>query len=163
MSYKIDTKLSWEQTVAQLRNEFSLWGIAWEDWDVTRPPKGGTEVTVTYKKNGRDVKMTYDKQNSSKNNLRAIYLTIHDLRMIDVREVGNLAAAHYKQIAAPEGEINIDPYEVLGVRKGMGIDVYKAVYRTMASKYHPDSKPSGDPAMMAKLNKAIKLIEDELK
>lgn len=171
MSYTLTTKVSWSQTMQELRKEFSLWGIGVNDWDITTP-RGyrlsswsqsveDRTVILSFMKNGKEVVLEYGKQSRAVDNLRALYLTINDMRMTEKRGVGDLVGSAYKQLAAPEGSIKIDPYKELGTVAGLDLDVYEAVYRTMARKYHPDAKPSGNAEKMDLLNQAIKMIRQQ--
>lgn len=55
-----------------------------------------------------------------------------------------------------------DPYAILGVVRGLPLDVYEAAFKAQARHYHPD-KGGGDPERMKAINVAIKAIRTELK
>lgn len=165
MSYKISTHKSWNETLSDLKEEFRLWGIGVADWDVIKPGgRNSSEVHVTYKLRGKPVFLRYDKQNTANDNLRAIFLAIQDMRMLEVREVGELVESHYKQLGSGDGQTAVapiitDPWELLGVKQGAEMSIVKAVYKTLAIKYHPDNKFSGNVEMFKRVNAAFKAIE----
>ncbi len=178
MSYSITTKSTWTQTSNELEAEFRRWNIF--DWEINYP-KGArstkmyqTEeertVTLRFKKrNGKEVNLIYGKQARAVDNLRALYLTINDMRMTEVRGVSDLVESAYKQLGNGQfggtnaSTIIVDelksPYEILGIREDATLEAAEAVYRTMARKYHPDVY--GSDLMIKQLNLAIERIRAE--
>lgn len=169
-SYNLTTNVPWSQTMRELANEFKLWGV--HDWE-TNYPKGARwegyqsqdeitrAVTLRYVKDGKTVNLSMGKQKRAVDNLRVLYLAINSIRLNEKRGIGEVLASAYKQLSAPEGEIFIDPYEFLGIRSDAPLEVAEAVYKSLATKYHPDSKPSGSAEKMVQLNEAIKRIREE--
>ena len=168
-NYKITTVITWGQTYHELANEFKLWGI--RDWEVSKP-RGATftgwnqtpedrTVHLRYKKDNKEIVLEMGKQARAVDNIRVLFLAIQSMRLNEKRGIGELLQTAYKQLAGPPGmEPTIDPYQVLGVTRGLDLEVYEAVYRTMAKKYHPDSGVSANEEMMDKLNKAIGMIRE---
>lgn len=155
-----------------LKYEFAKWGVGLGDWDIEKNVRGTKyyyspeerEVTLTYKKDGKTIVLRYGKQARPMDNLRAIYLAIADMRMIEVRGVGELVASAYKQLGSGEdnsignGVSNQSPYKVLGILEGTPLESAEAVYRSLAHKYHPDSKPDGSVDRFKLISEAIQQI-----
>jgi hypothetical protein len=172
MGYSLTTQKTWHETQRELQREFELWEI--KDWE-TNYPKGARldaryqtqedrTVKLTYTKDHHRVELVMGKQNRAVDNLRVLYLAVEAMRLNEKRGIGEIVAAAYAQLAAPEGAtLERDPFEVLGIREDSPIEVAEAVYRMMATKYHPDSKPNGSAERMAELNKAIEKIRMKLK
>lgn len=59
----------------------------------------------------------------------------------------------------PKADPN-DPYDILGVRRGFDLNVYKAIFRERSKKAHPDA--GGSPEEMARLTDAMRRIEEEM-
>lgn len=164
--YTLTTKKSWSATQGELAIEFEKWGIT--DWDTNYPRGARLEghnqgeadrtVTLTYKKDGKTVLLTMSKQDRAVDNLRVLFLAIESMRMNERRGIGEVLQAAYAQLQAPEV---FNPYEVLGIFSSSDLDTAEAVYRNMASKYHPDVKPSGDAEKFKNITKAIELIRKE--
>lgn len=169
MSYRLDTDKTWAETYRELGNEFMRWGVG--RWSaepnvpssrvngVTFNSRAETAVTLRYWKGEREVVLTYDKQDSPRSNLRALYLCIKDMRMLDVRGLGGVAQSAYMQLAAPKAES--DPWEVLGLRPGAARDEIEAMFRVKAKAAHPDA--GGSDEAMAALNTARARLLDERK
>ncbi len=170
-NYSLSTKVSWGQSYREIADEFRLWGV--DEWEISQPrgarfqgwnqTEEDRTVDLRYKKNGREVVLSMGNQSRAVDNIRVLYLAINSMRLNEKRGISEVLQQAYKQLAAPEGAINIDPYKELGVMKGGDLEVYESVYRTMARKYHPDNKPDGSAERMERLNQAIKMIREELK
>lgn len=166
MSYSITTKASWSQTQRELSDEFDKWGIS--EW-TTNYPKGArlqgqnqTEndraVTLSYTKNGKQINLSMDSQSRAVDNLRALYLSIQSMRLIEKRGLSEAVQSAYMQLDAPR---KIDPYRVLGIMPESTLEIAESVYRTMARKYHPDSKPDGNIEKFKEIQEAIEMIRKE--
>jgi hypothetical protein len=162
MAYKNNTRKTWNETYQELAETFSKWGVKqWlaepnvplsrvNSWNLSRSEAA---VTVRYTaKNDREITLTLDTQDSPAANLRALYLCLEDMRMLDVRGVGQVAASAYMQLEGPRGPVQRDPWEVLGLRPGATADEIEAMYRVKARTAHPDT--GGSEEAMAELNAA---------
>lgn len=157
--YSLSTKISYDATLKELREEFRKWGIDKYSVDTFNE----VAVAITYYKGERPITLKSEKQNFKKDNLRVLLLVIRAIRLNEVRGFGEIVASHYKQLSGSTlEEANFDPYQVLKIQRGTELEIVKAVYRTMATKYHPDSKPSGNVEMFKRITKAFKMIEEEL-
>lgn len=107
-------------------------------------------VTVVYQKAGREIVLSLDTQPRPVDNLRALYLCLDAMRLIDARGLGDTAQSAYLQLAAPATER--DPYEVLGLRPGADPVLIKAAYAAKAKQAHPDA--GGSDEAMAERNSA---------
>lgn len=146
MSYILHTDKSWHQTQLDLSETFDKWGIS--EW-TTNYPRGARlsginqsavdkTVTLTYTKNGKQVNLQMDKQDRAIDNLRVLYLAVEAMRLNEKRGLAEVLQSAYLQLQAP---IQKDPYRVLGIMPEAALEAAESVYRTMARKYHPDSKP----------------------
>jgi hypothetical protein len=167
MTYKISTNQSWGQTKYQLAREFTIWHVT--DWEVSEPrgakftgwnqEEEDRQVDLRYKKDGKEVVLSMKDQARAVDNIRVLYLAIKSIRLNELRGIDKVLKSAYMQLEAPD---SFDPYQVLGALKGLDREVYEAIYRTMAKKYHPDTKETGSAEMTLKLNKAIDMIRKEL-
>lgn len=159
MAYSITTNKSWASTKAELANCFALWGV--RDWEVNANvmesratardlTKQQRAVTVRYIKDGKPIELTLDAQSRPVDNLRALFLCVDDMRLIEHRGLSETVKAAYMQLAGPAG--GRDPWEVLGLRPGASKDDVEAMYRVRAKTAHPDAGGSGEA--MAELNAA---------
>jgi hypothetical protein len=155
MSYTIHTNITWAQTMRELRNTMSKWGV--EDWDVVQSSARSSDVTLTYIKNGRTVTLPMSSQDRAVYNLRVLYLAVEAMRMNDNRGLGEVIQDAYLQLGAPEKAI--DPYELLGIRPDADIEIAEAAYKAKVRKAHPDA--GGSAEQMTKLNEAIEQIRKD--
>lgn len=159
MTYRLNSDKTWHQTEQELGQCFRAWRVArWTVEPNTTPgrvnARGHTRaenaVTVRYWKGDREIVLSLDTQDTPAKNLRALYLCIDSMRLMDVRGVGEVARAAYMQLAGPKAER--DPFEVLGLRPGASKDEIDAMYRVKAKSAHPDT--GGSDEAMAELNAA---------
>ncbi len=167
MSYKLTTKITWGQTMRELQTEFKLWEV--EEWETSKPRgmkfEGWNQneedrtVMLRWKKEGREIVLQMGTQDRAVDNLRVLYLAVNSMRLNEKRGIGEVLKSAYKQLAAPEGAINIDPYEELGIMRNSDLNFAEAVYKMLAKKYHPDN--GGNPEKMNRLNKAIEMLRNK--
>jgi len=165
--YSITTRQTWQQVQQDLAETFDRWGV--HDWRTNYPAGARSNsyyqdetqrlVELFYVKDGKEVHLTMNLQKRAVDNLRVLAIAVESMRLNDVRGIGRVVESAYMQLAAPVAVRS--PYEILGVMQGQELRVYEAVYRTMASKYHPDSKPDGDVERFKEINKAIEDIRKE--
>lgn len=157
MSYELSTKISYDQTLSELKREFRIWGV--EKYSVNTFNE--IKIELIYYKNDKPIKLLMGDQRYKKDNLRVLLLVIRAIRLNELRGFGEVIASHYKQIGGESAKHITDPYDVLKILRGTPFESIKAVYRSMVAKYHPDSKPSGDVEMFKRINEAFKAIEKE--
>ena len=154
MSYTLYTDKTWRETQSELSETMRKWRIS--DWNlITDKDARGRmlpRVTLHYVLRGREVRLTMTKQARAEDNLRALYLSVEDMRMLDVRGLSDVVAEAYMQLAAPQSLSPRSPEEVLGVRSDAPRDVIEAAYRALAKVRHPDM--GGSDAAMAELTAA---------
>lgn len=162
MTYTVNTKASWQQTMSDLSDEMRLWNI--DDWGTNMPrganwqswkPQSELERTVklSYTKNGKQVNLEMGKQSRAVDNLRVLYLAVHDMRLNEVRGLSEIMESAYLQIA---GGVKKNPYETLQIMKDAPLEVAEASYKARARFAHPDNGGSTD--QMMELNEAIEAI-----
>ncbi len=163
MTYKIQTTKTWQDTMDDLYNEFDLWPGA-EDWHARREPgaragrvltEDQRRVTLQWYKNGHEVSVSLDTQETPAKNLRALFLCVHDMRSLELRGVDQVVASAYLQIAAPAAEL--DPWKVLGIRSDAPPEVIKAAGRARLKQHHPDTG-DGDTDALATVEAAIEAV-----
>jgi len=168
--YTLNTPKTWNQTMRDITDCMKLWGISQWDILVSHAPRSArrTEyseserlVTLVYTKDGKEIRLPMNKQKRPEDNLRALFLCIDSMRMNEKRGVGELVqSAYLQQLGA--GEPQFDPYQELGIYPDQGLEIAEAVYRSMASKYHPDASPSGDVEKFKRITRAIEMIRKEV-
>lgn len=163
--YQIRSDVTWDRTIHDLRVMFEKWDIL--EWKVERAAyvatsykaRGDRWARIDYVKDGVPVSLPMDDHDSPRLNLRVLYLTLEDMRMIERRGGGAVAQAAYVQLQAGGAAAERDPYEVLGLRRDATPEVVQASYKALAKKAHPDI--GGDEAQMEELNHARERIEAE--
>lgn len=167
--YTITTTSGWGKTVSELEESLRKWGATSIDINYPRGARLDSKnqnemdrtVILRYNLRGKEVIIRMDKQKRAVDNLRVLYICIESMRMNERRGMAEAMESMYLQLAAPQGQR--DPYEVLGIMRGTDLAIAEAVYRTMALKYHPDARPSGDADKFKEITDAINKIREELK
>lgn len=175
MSYKLTTEKTWDDTMFELSESFSKWGIGSKAWRVTAVRPRSTGRYAMYSASERRVIVEFihpvgknmirvEKSDLSRpqDNLRAIFLSIEAIRMIEKRGTADLVRDALLQIEAPAGErpvVKRDPYEVLEVTRSTSMEVIDAAYKAKARVLHPDA--GGTKEEMQELNEAMTAIRNE--
>jgi hypothetical protein len=154
MSYQLHTSKSWSETIDELALAFERWGVSPHDWAVrpsrpqtrkTWPTVDERRVTVEFRHpSGKPITLTTDGQQLPQDNLRAIYLTIEDMRMIERRGLGELMRSAYLQIAAPAAARTWRAVLELGEESRPMREWIEAAYRRKAKELHPDAGGSDE-------------------
>ena len=155
--YRVGTKKTWEQTRRDLEECFRKWSVI--DWNIIAEPKKSKLVSIRFVLRRKEVRLTMEQEWYAKDNLRRIYLALDDMRMIEVRGLGDVVQEAYLQLAAPCGHQKRDPYEVMGIREDAPPDLIEVVYKTLAKKLHPDT--GGTAEAMAELNEAYEAVKGQ--
>ncbi len=168
-NYHVNTRKSWLQTKSDLAELFAKWNVAPRNWlaECQNPKVANTysvdpllrRASVRFiHPNGREVYLMLDAQPSAAANLRAIFLTLEDYRMVERRGLAELMQEVAAQLVAlPDPH---DPYHVLGIERGATLDRAEAAYRVAALREHPDHH-AGDDTQMRRVNAAIAAIRAE--
>lgn len=161
MTYRLRTDKTWEQIGRDIVEQLRRWGAS--TYSLTRPnydtkrrgrwSENAEEALVVLKvnwKSGRELVLTYNKQERSVDNARVLFLAIEALRLNEVRGIDDVMREAYMALPPPPDER--DPYEVLGVRPDASRAMIDAAYRIKANEVHPDK--GGTSEQMAELNAA---------
>lgn len=114
---------------------------------------------VVFDFNGQRVRVNYAAACCHRCNMRAIFITLEDLRKAFNKGLGDLMANTVSQMLALPGAQYIDPYELLGVRPDADMEDVEALYKIKAKRAHPDK--GGSVEQMAQLNAAIERIRQD--
>jgi hypothetical protein len=147
------------RTKRELRHCFELWPEA--DF-VAFPENTGepeAKAIVVFDFQGQRVRVDYNRRCHYRCNLRAIYLTLNDMRLAYYRGLGDVLMHTVSQMLALPGAAYIDPYELLGVRPDADLEDIEAMYKIKAKRAHPDAGGSHD--QMTNLNAAIERIRSD--
>jgi hypothetical protein len=163
VNYRIRTDKSWYDTVSDLEETFRLWRV--RDYQVVGKPsrkvyQSEEERTVTIRfqhPSGREIVVTKSDQERDVDNLRALYLALDDMRMMEKRGVMDIIREALLQLPAPSK--HRDPFEILGVRSDAPREIIEAAYRAQAKRLHPDA--GGDAEAFHELQQAWEQIRDE--
>lgn len=164
-SYSITTNKSWHATNQDLEETMIKWGV--REWE-TNYPKGARStssyqseedrtVTLTYKKEGKTVSLSMDRQSRAVDNLRVLYLAVESMRLNEKRGIGDVVKEAYLQLAAPKTDR--PAYEILGIMPDSPLMVAEAAYKHKAKTAHPDA--GGSAEAMTELNKAIEYFRNK--
>lgn len=164
MPYQIHTNKSWDETMRDLRDTMEKWRV--RSWSVDpvkpgrRPVTNRVSITFTLR-NGEEKLVTLGSQPTPRDNLRALALSLEDMRMVEVRGLGDVYKQVYGAALAPAATtLPTGPYAVLGVRPDAPWEVVEAAYRARVRVIHPDA-PGGSTAAAAALNSAMDAIRKE--
>lgn len=157
--YVLRTDKTWSETRGELGRCFDQWGVAKWTAEANVPPtrvngrsfsRDEAAVTVRYTRGEREIVLTMSTQDSPAANLRALYLCLDAMRLLDVRGLGETARSAYLQLEPPKSQR--DPFEVLGLRPNASREQIEAMFRLLAQTAHPDR--GGSNEAMAELNAA---------
>lgn len=119
------------------------------------PKDPGVAVYFTWK--GRPRVLACDGYEKMHMNIRAIALTVEQLRRIAGRRVADFMDKAFTGFAAlPPASMDSPEnwWQVLEVDKNAAPDIVKAAYRALVKKYHPDTGETPSVAMFQKVHKA---------
>lgn len=168
MAYKLTTKKTWSETIRDLEDTFDKWGVG-DHWKVEpwKAPKSRAAfqmpndrlVTLTFTLNAREIVLSTNEQNRAVDNLRALYLAVERMRMIEVAGVQDLVRAAYAQLPAPKPD---DPYDVLGVSRAWDLDAIEAHWKALMKAVHQDTAgTSADSTQAQRYNAAMASIRKD--
>ena len=153
-------------TAAQARKKIYDTMDKWEDAELVsigeeRDINQTASVVFQFREN--PVRISYGLLGRYNENLHAIGMTLESIRMSYVRGLGDVLTGTVSQmLKLGVGAVEIDPYELLGIRPNAVLEVAEGAYRAMAKMLHPDTE-HGDVARMKELNAAIERIRGERK
>ena len=157
--YFLTTDASWAKTRRDLERTMGLWGV--KDWEMVpiREPLMRDDQTVTiafvHPKRG-EVRVSMQRGSwPARYNLRALYLSLEDLRMVDKRGMLEVMGEVLTQLAPPRSPA----HETLGIRADATPDEIRGAYRRLAKEHHPDV--GGDNAVMVRITQAYESLMRE--
>lgn len=107
--------------------------------------------------------MAIDQYDRVADNLAAIAATLGAMRAIERHggaEILDRAFTGFAALPAPENAPT-GWWSVLGVERTATMDEIRTAYRTLAKKYHPDNRETGDAERFVILGKALEFSEQE--
>lgn len=166
MSYKHHTDIDLARTKKEIRHALDTWpGAEYVTIGDYRDQASDSEAIVVFDFNGQRVRVVYDQLCHHRCNLRAVYLTIENLRMTYKRGMGDVLTHTVAQMLALPGSVYIDPYELLGVRPDAPLEACEAMWKYHMKQTHPDRAAPGDVEAAQKraveLNEAIERIRQD--
>ena len=157
--YNLTSKVPADKTLRQLMETFDKWPDA-EFLHARNLKDGRNTAEIVFEFRGEPVRVQYGLQWVYKDNLRALYLTVEDIRLAYKRGLGDILTNTVSQMlqlwAAAQHR---DPYEFLGVRADTPLEDIEAMYKIKAKRAHPDA--GGSNEQMRELNDAIERIREK--
>lgn len=156
MTYMPNSWVSWATTIKDLGVMFRRWGIETWGLEPKREPPARAEQAVrvwfSHPRRGA-VELVMDRWNAPQN-LRALYLSLDDLRMVEKRGLLEIVGEALRQLAPPREsrDAALAPWEVLGVPMQASPAEIHAAYRRLALEHHPDR--GGEEWRMVAINSA---------
>lgn len=158
--YFLTSDRTWYETTQDLKRTMRLWGVSAYTVEPPREPLKRNEsqavaINFVHPKRGQ-VRVELDRWGwPARLNLRALYLSLEDLRMVEKRGMLEVMGEVLAQLAPPRSSA----HEVLQVRVGASPDEITAAYRRLALQHHPDR--GGDTRKMAAINAAYEALMGE--
>jgi hypothetical protein len=123
-------------------------------------PATSPAVAVYFVRKGAQLCIPCDKFSTARDNLRAIGLTIENIRQMERYGTGKTLEATLSGFAAlpAEASHNAAPrpwHEVLQVSPDADPSVIRAAYRNLAAKYHPDNPDHGNQDKFLEVQRAF--------
>jgi hypothetical protein len=132
---------------------------------VTGSPRRDRQPTspaaaVYFVRKGKQLCIPCDKFSSVRDNIRAIGLTIQNIRQMERYGTSQTVEATLSGFAAlpAEASPNAGPrawHEVLQVSPDADPSVIRAAYRNLAAKYHPDNPSTGNQQKFLEVTRAL--------
>lgn len=152
----LQTNRLWSESLSELKEEFRKWGV--QDYTLPTYNASRQAVQVSFAINGLWSYPTCSRFPTREQNLRAIVMAVHAVRLASQRGIGELIAEASKHLALPSGRSGeLDPYMVLGVSRDTTPGSLKAAYRKRVQETHPDH--GGDPEEFKKVLAAGQALE----
>lgn len=156
----IKTNRTADQLKRDIRNWLSRIGVQNEDIRIFS--EDGTQSTVEYHLLGRHYKFSSWLQDSITNNLAAVEQFLHG-RVIGIErgiEKVEKAFAGYEALPDYTKSENIDPYQALGFKEKVDLEVARSKFKEMVKLYHPDLNPNKNThAEFQRIKEAMDKIE----
>jgi hypothetical protein len=114
-------------------------------------------VAIFFKRGGQDMALACDIYTTVEDNLWALCRTLDALRQIErdgSPSLINRAFKGFAQLPDPDAR---KWWEVLGVDMRASNEEIKAAYFTLAKRYHPDNKETGNEELFRQVQKAYEL------
>lgn len=136
------TEISLDRTKRELVRLLGNWdGASLVQIGDYRDQSDEREAIVVFEFNGNRVRVAYNGACCHRCNMRAIFITLEDLRKAYNKGLGDLMAHTVSQMLALPGAEYIDPYELLGVRPDAPMEAIEAMWKYQLKQWHPDRHP----------------------
>lgn len=172
-NYSIFTKKTWAETVNDLAETFRKWHVSRWHLVPAKPvfnPKKLSQsleertVELRYTKDGSEVVLVSRGQERAIDNVRALYLAVERMRLVDAAGLTDIVRQAYAQLPPPSATAAValparSPYAVLGVQPDAPLVVIEAAWKARLKSAHPDA--GGTAAAAAEVNVAMDAIRKE--
>jgi hypothetical protein len=171
-NYNLSSEKTWLETKTDLEATFRLWGV--NDFVVIgKPPRqlydwqspADGRVTVRFMHpSGHEIVAALDTQQNARLNLRAIYLALEDMRLVEKRGLAAIMGSVFLQLNAGTAAhlvgTGIDAYTALGAAPAEPLGVIEARYRALIAAAHPDRADNAEERL--RRTERTKLLNDAI-
>ena len=147
---RLSTDKTWTETIADLRDQFRKWGVRDILYPILRDAQrnmGGVTIKWVPKGQSAWTEISCGTFGQPETNIRAIYLAISNVRLMEQRGIGRQlaqASAHLALPAPAGAKPTRTPQEVLGIVAGMTPKQMIDQFKTRELATHPDRGGNAD-------------------
>ncbi|HAR45339.1 MAG TPA: molecular chaperone DnaJ [Nitrospiraceae bacterium] len=116
-------------------------------------------VAIYFKRRGVDMALACDVYTTVEDNLWALYRTLEALRQIERDGSPALINRAFRGFAALPDPDALQWFEILNVPANSRDEEIKGAYFSLARKYHPDNKETGDAELFRRVQNAYELAK----
>lgn len=168
--YSLTTEKTWAETMDDLGETMRKWHISRWSVEPANPGRKAANkyqspaertVTLRFSRNNAETVLVSREQDRAVDNLRALYLAVERMRLIDAAGLTDIVRQAYAQLPAPApmAALPRSPYAVLGVQPDAPLAVVEAAWKAQLKSAHPDA--GGTAAAAAEVNGAMDAIRKE--
>lgn len=170
MAYNLTTEKTWAETMDGLGETMRKWRVTRWSVEPANPGRKAANkyqspaertVTLRFSRNSAETVLVSRDQDRAVDNLRALYLAVERMRLIDAAGLTDIVRQAYAQLPAPAlmAAFPRSPYVVLGVQPDAPLTVCEAAWKARLKATHPDA--GGTDAQAAEVNAAMDAIRKE--